>query len=173
MSSGFELQDSRFGHLELVDGVARVHFPHALVHRARGRPGRSAGGLWSQQAGLTLSEARLLAPAPAAGTVVEGYLEVGGVRHDILPLPFTRRTAARLYLRLLEGGELQVEGQCPLVELFGRPRFLTRVHHQSDVPSLVLWIHSEFPHLEKTASNSCGTRIHCEPKCLPDHHANR
>ena len=34
-------------------------------------------------------------------------------------------------------------------------------------------IHSELSHLAKTASIPCGTRIHCESKCLRDHHANR
>ena len=127
VSSGLELQDSRVDRLEIVDGIATVHFPHACIHRSRGRPGRGAGSLWSQEARLLLWSARLLAPAQGVtGTVAEGYVEVGGVRHDILPLPFSRRTTARVFLRVQGGGAIHLEGERPLVELHGSAMFLER-----------------------------------------------
>ncbi|MEJ2686142.1 MAG: hypothetical protein P8124_02850 [Gammaproteobacteria bacterium] len=125
MSSALELADSRVSAIEVVDGVATVQFSHAYIHKSRGRPGRDPGTGWSRQAALVLDEAVCSGPLPALpNTVSEGYLEVGGIRHELLPLPFKRKVAAQLALTFVDGARLEVCGHRPVVELLGTPIYL-------------------------------------------------
>ena len=54
----------------------------------------------------------------------EGYLEVGGIRHEMIPLPFSRKVAARLYLVFADSFPVEIIGKRPFVELLGTPIFL-------------------------------------------------
>jgi hypothetical protein len=122
MSSGLALYEARIDYVELVDGVANVHFSHACIHKSPGKPGRGPETSWSQAARLILLEARAASPLPSLPNhVVDGFLEVGGLRQEQLPLPYKRKVAARLWLRLADGAELEIEGQRPVVELEGQP----------------------------------------------------
>ena len=126
MSNGLELSDSRISHVELLNGVAAIYFSHAYIHKSKGKPGRSGGTGWSQEARLVLSDVEdkpsLQFSLPA--TIAEGFLEVGGIRHEIIPLPFKRKVGARLYLSFGGGGELELVGSRPYIELLGSPIFL-------------------------------------------------
>lgn len=126
MSSGLELYDSRVSQIELLDGVAAIYFSHAYIHKSKGTPGRSGGTGWSQEARLIMSDVKdqqsLHLSLPS--TIAEGYLEVGGIRHDIIPLPFKRKVGAKLYLSFSDGGELELVGSRPYIELLGAPIFL-------------------------------------------------
>jgi hypothetical protein len=126
LSSGLELYDSRVSQIELLDGVAAIYFSHAYIHKSKGTPGRSGGTGWSQAARLILSDVKdqqsLQLSLPS--TIAEGYLEVGGIRHEIIPLPFKRKVGAKLYLSFSEGGELELVGSRPYIELLGAPIFL-------------------------------------------------
>ena len=120
MSSGLALYEARIDHVELVEGVANVHFSHACIHKSRGRRGPETS--WSQAARLILLEARASRPLPSLPNhVVDGFLEVGGLRQERLPLPYKRKVAARLWLRLADGAELEIEGRRPVIELEGQP----------------------------------------------------
>ena len=57
-------------------------------------------------------------------TISEGFLEVGGIQHQVLPLPFRRKVGARLSLVFVDGTELEIVGNKPFVELQGAPIFL-------------------------------------------------
>ena len=123
-----ELHDSRVNAIELADGAAIVYFSHAYVHKSKGTPGRDRGTGWSQEARLVLSEAATserLPPLP--NTISEGFLEIGGIKHEIIPLPFKRKVGGALYLRFVDGAEVEIVGDRPFVELVGTPIYLEDV----------------------------------------------
>jgi len=125
MSSALELHDSRVSHIELAEGVATIYFSHAYVHKSKGKPGRDPGTGWSQEAELVLLEAAVSGPLPPLpNTIAEGFLEVGGIRHEPIPLPFKRKVKARLYLLFVDGTETEIVGNKPVIELLGTPIYL-------------------------------------------------
>jgi hypothetical protein len=89
MRSALELHDSRVSHIELVDGVATIYFSHGYIHKSRGTPARDPGTGWSQELRLVMWTARASGQLPTRpSTVAEGFLEVGGIRHELIPLPW-------------------------------------------------------------------------------------
>lgn len=126
MSSGLELYDSRIGQIEILDGMAAIYFSHAYIHKSKGKPGRDGGTGWSQEARLVLSgvEDQPFLQVSLPNTIAEGFLEVGGIRHEIIPLPFKRKVGARLHLSFVDGGVLTLVGSGPFIELLGPPIFL-------------------------------------------------
>lgn len=125
MRSGLELHDSRVSQIELVDGVAMIHFSHAYIHKSKGKPGRDPGTGWSQEAQLVIWGASASGPLPPLpNTISEGFLEVGGIRHELIPLPFRRKVGARLYLLFVDGVQAEIVGDKPLINLLGTPIYL-------------------------------------------------
>ena len=125
MSDGLELHDSRISHIEWLDDLARVHFSQAYIHKSKGKPGRDPATVWSQEADLIMLEAIASGPLPPLpNTITEGFLEVGGIRHELIPLPFQRKVGARLYLQFADGSVVEIVGKRPLVELLGTPIYL-------------------------------------------------
>jgi hypothetical protein len=125
LKSALELHDSRVDTLELCNGNATVHFSHAYIHKSQGTPGRDPGTGWSQEALLSLSGVAGYGPLPTLpNTISDGFLEVGGIKHTLLPLPFKRRIDAKLYLVFSDGARLEVIGTRPTVELLGQPIYL-------------------------------------------------
>ena len=125
MSSGLELYDSRVSHIDLVEGVAVIHFSHATIHKSKGKPGRNPGTCWSQEARLVLWEASASTPLPALpNTISEGFLEIGGIRQELIPLPFKRKVAARLWLLFVDSTQIEIIGERPVIELLGKPIYL-------------------------------------------------
>jgi hypothetical protein len=111
--------------IELLDGVATVYFSHAYIHKSKGTPGRDPGTGWSQEARLILPEARISGRLPMLPNAIsEGFLEVGGLRHEVIPLPFKRKVAAKLYLAFANGTEVELVGERPILELLGTPIYL-------------------------------------------------
>ena len=51
-------------------------------------------------------------------------LEVGGIRHEMIPLPFQRKVDARLYLVFAGGTQVAIIGKKPFIELLGTPIYL-------------------------------------------------
>jgi len=51
-------------------------------------------------------------------------LEVGGIQHQLIPLPFKRKVGARLALSFVDGTWLELIGNKPLLELYGTPIYL-------------------------------------------------
>lgn len=114
MRSGLELYDSRVSRIDLADGIATICFSHACIYKAK--------AAWSQEAELVLLAATLPGPLPPLpNTISAGFLEVGGIRHEVIPLPFKRKVAARLYLQFVDGTEIEIVGAKPVLELLGRP----------------------------------------------------
>jgi hypothetical protein len=125
LRSGLELHDSRVNQIDLLDSVATVYFSHAYIHKSTGTPGRDRGTGWSQEARLVLSEAEIGWPLPTLpNTISEGYLEVGGIRHEVIPLPFKRKVGAKLCLIFADGTRAELVGTRPFLELQGRPIYL-------------------------------------------------
>ncbi len=125
MNNALELYESRVSAIEIADGVARVHFSHAYIHKSAGTGGQGQGTAWSQEALLTLSEASASTPLPPLpATISEGFLEVGGIRHELLPLPFARKVGAMLRLTFADGAEVEIVGKRPFVDLLGKPIYL-------------------------------------------------
>ncbi len=125
MKNVLELYESRVSRIDVADGTASVHFSHAYIRKGAGTLGPGNGTAWSQEALLTMSEATASAPLPKLpATIEDGYLEVGGIRHEVLPLPFRRRVDATLRLMLHDGAELEIAGKRPCIELLGQPIFL-------------------------------------------------
>ena len=128
MRSALELYDSRVSRIELSDGNAIVHFSHAYVHKSQGTPGKDPGTGWSREAQLVLWEASVSAPLPPLpDTISEGFLEVGGIRHEFIPLPFKRKVAARLCLTFADGAQMEIAGNRPSIELLGKAIYLEDV----------------------------------------------
>jgi len=125
MSNALELHDSRISHIELDNGMMTIQFSHAYIHKSKGKPGRDSGTGWSQEAVLILYEATLLKPLPdLPGTISEAYLEVGGIKHELIPLPFKRKVAARFWARFENGCEVEIMGNKPIIELHGNALYL-------------------------------------------------
>ena len=128
MRSALELHDSRVSAIELLDGVAAIYFSHAYMHKSKGTPGRDSGTGWSQEARLVLSDVHLPESLPSLpNTIAEGFLEVGGIRHELIPLPFRRRVGATLYLVFADGAQLEISGKQPFIELLGTAIYLEYV----------------------------------------------
>lgn len=128
MRSGLELHDSRVSGIELSDGFATIYFSHAYVHKSTGTPGRDRGTGWSQEARLVLAEAIPSGPLPVLpNTISEGFLEVGGIRHELIPLPFRRKVCARLNLVFVDGFQMELIGERPYIELLGAAIYLEDV----------------------------------------------
>ena len=128
MKAALELLDSRLDQIDLVDGGAIIHFSHAYIHKSTGTPGKDPGTGWSQEAQLVLtsvSGSRVLPALP--NSISDGYLEVGGIRHELIPLPFSRRGKATLSLVFVDGSQLEISGERPVVELSGTAKFLENV----------------------------------------------
>lgn len=123
MKSTLELPDSRIDDLDIVEGIARIHFSHAYIRKTKGA--RDTGTGWSQEAMLILEDAE---PAsefpPLPNTIEDGYLEVGGIRHELIPLPFRRKVGATLRLTFTDGSRLELTGTRPAVELLGTPLYV-------------------------------------------------
>ena len=125
LKSGLELHDSRVSQIELSDGVASVYFSHAYIHKSTGTAGRDRGTGWSQEARLVLSDVKAIGTMPPLpNTISEGYLEVGGVKHQLIPLPFRRKVGARLCVVFMDGTQLEIVGNRPFIELGGSPIYL-------------------------------------------------
>jgi hypothetical protein len=128
VKAALELHDSRIDRVDRIDGGAVIHFSHAYIHKSAGTPGKDPGTGWSQEAQLVLAAATdygNLPPLPVA--ISDGYLEVGDIRHGLIPLPFSRRGKANLWLVLENGAEFQVTGERPVIELIGPAKFLENV----------------------------------------------
>ena len=125
MSNGLELHDSRVSRIEWVDDVAKICFSHACIHKSKGKPGKDPGTVWSNEAKLIMWHSAASGPLPALpNTISEGFLEVGGIRHELIPLPFRRKVGAKLYLQFADGAEIEIIGKRPQIELLGTPIFL-------------------------------------------------
>jgi hypothetical protein len=111
--------------IDLSDGFAAIYFPHAYIHKSTGTPGRDRGTGWSQEARLVLAEAVASGPLPVLpNTISEGFLEVGGIRHQLIPLPFRRKVDAKLNLIFVDNSRLELMGKRPYIELLGPAIFL-------------------------------------------------
>ena len=125
LRGALELHDSSVDNVDLSGGNATVHFSHAYIHKSKGMPGRDPGTGWSQEALLVLFEVAACGPLPTLPeTISDGFLEVGGIKHTLLPLPFKRKVDAKLYLIFSDGGHLDIIGKRPIIELLGRPIFI-------------------------------------------------
>jgi hypothetical protein len=125
LKNALELHDSRVSQIDCSGGVASVHFSHAYIHKSAGRPGRDHGTCWSREARLILSEVESFGAMPSLpNTISEGFLEVGGIKHEMIPLPFKRKVGARLSLVFVDGAQLEIVGSKPFIELSGAPIYL-------------------------------------------------
>lgn len=125
MKNGLELHESRIDEIAFSEGVATVHFSHAYICKSKGTPGHDPGTGWSQPALLVLNDVVSCGPMPTLPNMIaDGFLEVGGIRHTLLPLPFRRKVDAKLCLVFADGTQLEILGARPAVELLGQPIYL-------------------------------------------------
>ena len=125
MRSGLELHDSRIDWVEIIEADAHVHFSHAYIRKFKRTAGRESGTGWSQEAVLIIAGAASMARLPPLpNTISDGHLEVGGIKHTLLRLPFTRKADVSLSLVFSDGTTLDLCGRGASVELLGRPIYL-------------------------------------------------
>ena|SRR5690348_8113181 len=128
MKAALELHDSRVSQITLARRVMTLCFSHTYIHKSSGAPGKDPGTGWSQEAQLVLAEVQDFPSPPAIpNTISEGYLEVGAIRHELIPLPFRRRGRATLALVFADGGQFEIHGERPFIELLGSAKFLEDV----------------------------------------------
>jgi hypothetical protein len=125
MNRALELFESRVDRLSVEAGVVRVHFSHGYVHQSRGKPGSDPGTAWSQELALVLHGAHVKNDGVRLpDDIVGGWLEAGGERYELVPLPFRRPGAATVHLELRRGAVLDVVGRSASVEALDAPIFL-------------------------------------------------
>ncbi len=125
MSGGLELYGSCGSRIALVDGVAIIHFLHAYIYKSKGKPGRDPAMGWSQEVELVLWQVTASGPLSMfPNTISEGFLEVGGIRLEVIPLPFKRKAGARLCLQFVDSIQTEIIGKRPVIELLGAPIYL-------------------------------------------------
>ena len=127
MSSSLELHDSRIGSIERVAEDVSIYFSLAYIHRANGNPRKRPSSVWSQQAELILRRGKILENHPfptLPNTIADGFIEIGGIRHELIPLPFKRKVAGRLFLTFTDGTEVEIVGEKATIELLGSPIYL-------------------------------------------------
>ena len=125
MKRALELSDSHVSFINLWDGNATIFFSHAYIHKAKDQPGKYAGSGWSQEAELILFDVTVFGSLPPLpNTITEGFLEVGGIKHELIPLPFKRKVAAIISLEFDGGSVIVIAGHRPSIELLGRPTYL-------------------------------------------------
>lgn len=122
MNSVLELYGSRVSHIYLEDGEAVVTFSHAYIIRSGGKPGKDPGSGWSQEAELIFEDAIVSDPLPPfPNTISDGFLQVGGVKHELIPIPFKRKVGGILKLTFEDGTTVEIIGKKPILELSGKP----------------------------------------------------
>jgi hypothetical protein len=125
MHKALELYQARVSHVALMGDRAVVHFSVAYVHRSKGRPGRDPASVWVQEAELAFERAVLSSPLPALpNTIAEGFIDVGGIRHELIPLPFKRKGEAIFCATFADGAEFEIAGRAPVLELSGEPTLI-------------------------------------------------
>lgn len=125
MNSALELAGSHVSFINLWESNATIFFSHAYIHSSRGRPGRDAGAGLSQEAELILIDVMVFGSLPPLpNNISAGFLEVGGIKHELIPLPFKRKVAAILSLEFVDGSVVVIAGKKPRIELLGRPTVL-------------------------------------------------
>lgn len=125
MSSAIDLNDSRVNRITVVNGVARIEFSHVYLYAARGRAGVDPGNEFTQPVDLLMHDGVVEGSPPLLPTtVLEGSVECGGRRDDLLAIPFHRRGPATLELRFEDGSLVRVRGHAPHVVARGPARFL-------------------------------------------------
>lgn len=124
MNTAIELHDSELSAIT-NDGTSLVLSFAAYLHRSAGRPGYNAGSGWTQAATLTFSEASVSFVPGLPSTVYDGWLLVGGIRHDNL-VPVGAVFAAPCELGLVVGGSepVVVRGIGLTVRLQGEPSYV-------------------------------------------------
>ncbi len=124
MSKGLELYQSRLDRIERQQGMAILHFPHALIYQAKGLPGRDPGIEWSQEVELVLDAASIASAAHLPNMIDDGYFEVDGERFEVIPLPLGEHESGHLHLVFADGSELDVAGVHPVIRLLGKAQRL-------------------------------------------------
>ena len=125
MNTAIELHDSDLSAIT-PDGTSLVlSFAPAYLHRSAGRPGYDAGSGWTQAATLTFSGASVSFVPELPSTVYDGWLSVGGVRHDNL-VSVGAAFEAPCELGLVVGGSepVVVRGVGLTIHLQGEPTYI-------------------------------------------------
>ena len=74
---------------------------------------------------MILSEVADLESVPRTpNTISDGYLEVGGIKHELVPLPFKRKVGAILRITFVDGTDFEIASAKPFIELLGAPIYL-------------------------------------------------
>jgi hypothetical protein len=119
MGSVLQLYDSRVGAIRVDDFAVRVRFSLAYIARSAQRR-RGGGGLWTQEAEMIFPGGAVGMPLPPLpNTIADGFVEVGGVQHDTIRLPFKCRGRGALWLKFVDASTLSVSGLAPGIELLG------------------------------------------------------
>ncbi|HEY0720440.1 MAG TPA: hypothetical protein VGE50_04205 [Gammaproteobacteria bacterium] len=125
MSKGLELYQSRVSRVDHAQGTVTIHFPHAYIYQAKGLPGRDPGSSWSQEVELLLDDASIAQTTTSLPNMIDdGYFEVDGVRHEVIPLPLGEHGSGHLHLTFSDGSELDIHGKHPVIKLLGKAKRL-------------------------------------------------
>lgn len=127
-----EIHDSAVDRITVENGTALIHFPLVYIHQSEGGFFEDAGTVWTQEALLRITDARVngafsLALQNWDGKIVylyDGSLRMGEVISDnLIPIPL--RITADILLTMESCGEtVQVRGTSAQLELIGEAEYV-------------------------------------------------
>nr|CAS02898.1 putative integron gene cassette protein [uncultured bacterium] len=127
MNSALEFHDSTVASVQVRDGVLRVIFSAAYVHRSLGRPGLDAGGGFSQSVEISFKSARITGnPSDCQGNLSDGLLVAPGYRSGLVPIPFDSPGPIEAELTFTSGALLRVESEAVSCVALGDPVFIEK-----------------------------------------------
>ncbi|MDO9014660.1 MAG: hypothetical protein Q7U84_07790 [Polynucleobacter sp.] len=127
MNAALEFHDSEVSLVEGTDGILRLLFSAAYIHRSEGQPGREPGAGYMQPAEIIFSGASWQDLSPeCSGYLYDGSLTVDGESLSLIPIPFTatgKITAVFSFLSAV----LSVSASSVVCSVSGDPRFVENV----------------------------------------------
>ena len=125
MNSALDLHDSFVAEVRQIDGTLNLRLAPAVVHRSPGTPGVSPGEVFAQDAQLSFRGVQAPSPIIASpGRISDGSVQVNGVAHSVLALPFLLAGAIEATIQFQSGSCLSVTASAVECLPFGDAQYV-------------------------------------------------
>lgn len=124
-NAALEFHDSEVGSVTTIGHELSVVFSAAYVHRSAGRPGLDAGKGYIAPLTMKFREATSEGNLPLCfGQLSTGNVECGGVKMDLIPLPYSSDGPIVGYLQFTNGAVLIVHASQMQCTITGEETFV-------------------------------------------------